>query len=1089
MKQADNVIFSAIEPSKYYAPELDDDRHIFRKRLINTLLHRQADRRRIIVVEAQAGQGKSIFAVQFVDQLGADFIWYQLGPEDGETPIFATGLLCALASKFPNFESPRLEELINSGEAGLYPPRHLASLLSDALAVFFKSPLYLVFDDVYLLDGYTQSLEFLSALLELAPAQVRFILTSRHPVEPAINTALPLTGALRVNNASLALSKAEVGELFHNVLATPISRKMVQRLHTITEGWVMGLILLGQTLQEGLLKEESTDLEDLLSDPGQGILDYFRDNLLSRFPEPIRRLVLKVSLLDRIPVDLAGQFGEVDAPLTVLRELSNQNFFLRPLDTEHTGFVFHHLFGDYLQDHARNQLSKIEVDEVYQIAARWHLEKGQQVDALNYYLAARDFVAVDRVLMDFGVKLQANNRIMVLHKALSQIPATIVRDQAWISYFLGISQLDHDPSSAIENLNRAMEIFTDTGDEFGEILVMTQLLLFHVLLGSEFNKGAPYLERLQVLFTQHADELEIHLKVQAAYALAAAHIWITCDLEMSDHYSTMALQWARQADMENYIGGLAIMRISRWFFGCNFKMGMRECDEFAPLMESPRVSEMHKSFMFGAWVNFLGIDGDFDNYIHQKNILLQRTKKNFRLHSVIAPLMAMWDCDIALAKDDLSQALLLVRQSLGAEGTAAMPHMRSMFFHKYALILAMQGREDEARAAISESLKLRDHVGGKWFIAVNRMFIGAAFAQLNAVDEAEHYLGVAIELSKDIDQQYILIAVYAYRAFLRSSIENEKGALEDVCAAVDLLEVNGFNHVYGWHPEIMGFVFSTAVKAGHRTEFVRNFAARRLKIAILPNGERIKLLTIRTLGPMTFSITGQRELFAGDFTESQRQLLALILASPGLQCLQEKAQEALWPNEEPDKSRRTFDTLLARLRSRFDSFWGPGTGKRYLALQGGIISIQHALSDVSDFYEAVNQGIVLANNGENWQAGNFFRRADLLWTGPFLESLDFNLDIDLVKQQCTDKYIELSFSWSRLLAKQDDLAAATRIAEAGFRQNLSNDVLARHLHDLHIQVENLPKARRVVQSYQNALGELGHSSIEVDEFMEAFWEV
>lgn len=1087
MKQADNVIFSSVEPSKYYAPELGDDRHIFRKRLINTLLYRQADRRRIIVVEAQAGQGKSIFAAQFVNQLGADFIWYQLGPEDGETPIFVTGLLCALTSKFPDFKSPRLEELINSGEAGLHPPRHLASLLSDALALFFKSPLYLVLDDVYLLDGYPRSLEFLSALLELAPAQIRFILTSRHPVEPAMNKALPLAGALRVNNASLALSKAEVGELFHDVLVTPISRRMVQRLHTITEGWVMGLILLGQTLQEGLLKEESIDLEALLSNPGQGILDYFRDNLLSRFPEPIRCLVLKVSLLERVPVDLARQFGEVDAPLKVLRDLSDQNFFLRPLDAEHTEFVFHHLFVDYLRDYARNQLSQIEVDGIYLIAARWHQEKGHQVESLNYYLAARDFAAAETLLMDVGVKLQANNRIMVLHGALSQIPVEIVQDQAWLSYFLGISQLDHDPSTAIENLNRAIKMFTDNIDEFGEMLVMTQLLHYHVLLGSEFNKGAPYLERLQVLFAQYADELEIHLKVQTAYALAAGHIWITCDLKASDHYSTMALQWARQAEMENFIGGLATMRICRWFFDCNFKTGMRECDEFAPLMKSPRVSEMHKSFMFGSWVNFLGIEGDYDNYEHQKNILLQRTQKNLRVHSVIGPLMAMWDCDAALAKGDLNQALSLASQSLRADGVAAMPHMRSMFLHKYALILAMQSREDEARAAISESLKLRNQVGGKWFIAINKMFIGAAFAQLNAVDEAERYFGEAVELCQEIGQEFIQISVHAYRALLRAKTIGEAAALSDACAAVDLLIKNDYKQVFAWHPEVMAFVFSTAVKAGHQAEFVRDFAARRLNIAILPNGERIKLLTIRTLGAMKFSIAGQRELLAGDFTENQRRLLALILASPGLQCLQEKVQETLWPDEESGKSRRTFDTLLARLRSRFDMFWGPDTGKRYLPLQGGIISIQHALGDVPDFFEAVNQGIALANNGENWQAGNFFRRADQLWAGPFLEGLEFNLDIELVKQRCADKYIELSLVWSRLLAEQNDSVAALRIAETGFLQNLTNDVLARHLYDLHIQSENLPKAREVIKNYQNALGELGHQPVEVEELMEEFW--
>ena len=117
MKNRNSRLFDAIPASKYYPPELHPERHVGRQRLINTLHHRQIDRKKIILVEAQAGQGKSVFSAQLMQGLNAPFIWYQLGHEDGALPDFVSGLLCALSRRFTGFSAPLLEKILASGEA------------------------------------------------------------------------------------------------------------------------------------------------------------------------------------------------------------------------------------------------------------------------------------------------------------------------------------------------------------------------------------------------------------------------------------------------------------------------------------------------------------------------------------------------------------------------------------------------------------------------------------------------------------------------------------------------------------------------------------------------------------------------------------------------------------------------------------------------------------------------------------------------------------------------------------------------------------------------------------------------------------
>lgn len=1088
MGNIQRTFLDSIPASKYYAPEIHPGRHIQRHRLVNTLHHRQLDRKKIILVEAQAGQGKSVFSAQLVQTLEAPFVWYQLGHEDGEIPYFVTGLLCAIAQKFPGFSVPLLEKILTSGEVQLHTPKQLATLFCEGLVKLPAAPLYLVLDDVYLLDGYQQSLAFLAELLEKTTEKIRFILISRHPVEPAINNALPLANALRIRNSFLALSKREIGEFFHQVLALPVSRKTVQNLHEITEGWMMGIILLGQTLQEHPQGYGASALDSLIKDPGKSIFDYFHDNVLSRFPENIHRLILKTSLLNRIPVSLASALGEVSDPGAVFRHLSEQNYFLRPLDRDQSEFVYHHLFGDCLRDHARNLLSQAEIDAVHLAAARWHLGQDELSEALHHFLAARDYTSTENVMKDVGIRLQANNRLMLLHEALSRIPEEVIREHAWLSYFLGIAKLDHDPFPARDRLHHAMELFKASGDEFGEMLVMTQLLHFHVLISTEFNQGAPFLERLETLFPKLLDELDLHLKVQSAYALAAGHIWITCDLKASDHYSTMALQWARQADMENFLGGLATVRVCRWILESDFRAGMRESDEFASLMKSERVSEIHKCLMFGVWVNQLEMDGDFANYEHQKGVLMQRIRENVLVHSVIGPMLILWDCDVALARGDLVRALALAREGLRSDGTAAMPHMRSMFFHYYALILALQGRREEARDAIRESLQLRDAVGGKLFVALNRMFVAAAHVFLDHDAEAERRLATAIELCEEIGQDYTQIAVHAYRAWLRGKRNGDEAALEDARAAVDLLHKNGYHHVFAWHPDIMGYSLALAYRYRHQRDFVLGLAADKLHKGIRDDGELVDMIEVQDLGPVQMRLGNQAILDATDLTDTQRALLGLLLISPDRQRRQEELQEHLWPEESAGKSRGSFDTLLARLRSRLDEKWGKGTGKNYLTLQGGILALRHARTDSERFQVQVRQGLEFARQGSLWQAGNRMRDAERLWRGPFLENLASDPTIEAMRGRFSRLHAEMSLVWTEVLVRNGDLGDAVRVAEAGFSENPSDEDLARQIYDLYIDQDDLQKGKTIVDKYRQSLQDLGHSSFEIDELLEAFWE-
>jgi ATP/maltotriose-dependent transcriptional regulator MalT len=128
-----NDIRAKIPANKFYPPVLDSTQYLPRKRLLQELLQGKRRNSKIILIEAQAGQGKTTLAAQYLEEAKAPFAWYQIGPEDGDPVLFLTALLACLVNALPGFRSPLLEEMIEKGEVSSLELPRFANILWDDL--------------------------------------------------------------------------------------------------------------------------------------------------------------------------------------------------------------------------------------------------------------------------------------------------------------------------------------------------------------------------------------------------------------------------------------------------------------------------------------------------------------------------------------------------------------------------------------------------------------------------------------------------------------------------------------------------------------------------------------------------------------------------------------------------------------------------------------------------------------------------------------------------------------------------------------------------------------------------------------------
>ncbi len=974
--------------------------------------------------------------------------------------------------------------MLEKGELAAGDAPRYARVLAEDLCRFAAKEVCLVFDDLHLLSDAPLSLAFLNALAAEAPPALQIVFISRGELPEGFD--LPHLQSLE--NEDLALTRAEIADLFNSVMKVPLSTESVNRLHRGTGGWVMGLVLSGQTLSRYGETEISRHLPDLEALKQGRMLDYFEREALSLLPGGARQALLMLSLLEEIPLSLAKLLAEEEDVRAALERLVKDNLFVRSVGKGDT-FVLHHLFRDSLRALARRTLSWKEQQEILSRAASWHVDSGRMEEGLRYTLEAREYGAAQEVLRQIGLDLLQGNRLNTLRSALEQIPESVVREHAWLAYFHGVSHFDTDPPLAQIFLEQARSGFLDRGEELGELLAASQLIFFHVAVDGRFNKAASLLLRAEALFDRLGDTMGLLSRIQVAHILAMGYYFLHADSAKVEDFSLRAWRWAEENELDNLMAGIALIRGYRYAILGQWGDFRRKVEQAHTLTGSPRVSPFNKLFLSLMQVNHLSLEGDFVNYSRHRAYFQKLFEKDLMVKTTIGPLLWVLDIDRAIITGQFAEAIDFVRQGLSSGYAAGNPHLRSQYQQYHAFLLARQGARKEALAAAEESLALRREAGGRLFEAVNQMVLGAAYGQLQLVEQAEAMLGKAIALCLEIGEKLTRAGAYACRGLLRLESGRSGEALEDVREAMALMRRHGFGQFFVGTPQLMEQLLSVAVKHGIEVEYARTLAAGRLQRGLLADGTAIPLLGIETLGQFSFSLGGELRAKEEDFSPAQRQLLALLISTPGGSLGQEVVQLALWPESSPEKSRANFDTLLSRLRKVLEKAIAPRPVKHYLSLKRGMLCLENCRVDAWEFTRWAERGLLHWKRQEPWLAGNAFFHCQQLWRGDYLETISHVDNLTAGRGAELERlFFDFSVCWGKALADSGSREDALSVLYRALKTDPVHAETVKVLYDVHVSGGDPIGADRVVMQYRQALVREEYAAEEIDEIVELLWQ-
>ena len=399
-----------------------------RARLGETLQGGLLAGRKLTLISAPAGYGKTTLAAGWARQSDLPIAWLSLDEQDDEFGRFLAYLLLSL-QQAASGAGAQIRLILDAPQ--LPPVETIAVGLSEELARLGESNgrFLLALDDYHKIR---QPLihDLLNRLLEHLPPACHLLLISRED-PPLPLPRLRARGEMtEIRAQDLRFTVAEAEQFFNQTMQLGLSPDWVAALETRTEGWIASLQLAALSLH-GRDAAQTEAFIRAFGGSHRYVFDYLAEEVLGQQPEEIRAFLRATAVLNSFNAPLCHALtGRADSQ-AILHQLEQANLFLIPLDDERDWFRYHHLFAEYL----RAGLDQAERTALYQQAACWCEANALLFEAVRYALKSDDpdfaTALIERALL--SDQTWSGGHIALLSSWLDALPPQIWQSRPKLS--------------------------------------------------------------------------------------------------------------------------------------------------------------------------------------------------------------------------------------------------------------------------------------------------------------------------------------------------------------------------------------------------------------------------------------------------------------------------------------------------------------------------------------------------------------------------------------------------------------------------------------------------------------------------------
>ena len=377
----------------------------------------------LTLVSAPAGFGKTTLLSTWVQSLSPErprIAWVSLDEGDNEPVLFWMYVLTALDRQQPGL----CTQLVTYLQTQQAPPlRSVLQTLINRLAEQ-SEPFLLILDDYHLITEQAIHTP-LTYLVEHLPPQLHLILATRADPPLPLSLLRARGHLLEVRTDELRCNPDEAMAFLKKSVSIQLSQDIVEAVTTRTEGWLVGLQLLGLSLQGHV---DPGDLLEEVSGSQRYIFDYLIEEVFQSQSASVQTFLLHTSILERLSASLCDAIMDQSGSQQMLEQLERANLFIVSLDTQRHWYRYHALFAEALRRWLEQTQPAI-VPILHHRASQWYAQHGHLNEAIAHAVTVQEWHWAADLIEQVYARIWGSSEHAMLRRWLEKLPPEVIRSR------------------------------------------------------------------------------------------------------------------------------------------------------------------------------------------------------------------------------------------------------------------------------------------------------------------------------------------------------------------------------------------------------------------------------------------------------------------------------------------------------------------------------------------------------------------------------------------------------------------------------------------------------------------------------------
>ncbi|MGE5172782.1 MAG: BTAD domain-containing putative transcriptional regulator [Betaproteobacteria bacterium] len=1042
---------------------------LVRERLMSML--KSWEDKKLVIIHAQAGQGKSTLAAEYVSSLRSQSVWYNIDREDDNPAVFLSMLGQAVCRMFPKRDVK--PPAVPANRFGIGGIQHGVTRWIEQIFEGISTPLCIVFDDYHYISSSLEFRALLKTLFEYTPPNIRFILISRS--HPDIGLA-----RLRANHAvgevtgrELKFSDKETHELFNSIFGLPLPEKESAAINQMTEGWPAGLVLAYEYLTTAPETNRNTALFSQHPDGFRAhIFDYLAQEVFSVLPRDVQSFLLRTSIADYLPVPLiedmvglAGTKQEIATAVgTYIQDLRKRNLFVTTIDDAASVIRYHSLFREFLQRKLIAQSDPTEVRRLYSTAANYFKSAGDTVRMVDLLISSGQFDRAVKTIEVNGLELIAKGQIQTLLRWIQALPLDI-SSRPWFLLYRAIAFRFSEPRTALNFFDLALAGFSSARSmrdgTLGRMLSLCGIIEASFFTGGNFKRMERAAASASALLKrQHRASLAIQARL--ALAIGTAFFFIG-RLRQGDDYLRRALELFRRTGDHFYQIQSAIYLAPCSIYHGDFagsRAAIRRGFEALKSIPHETGGEAALHMAQAMTALFEGRFGEAEESINRCFGLAH--KHDLEAFNFLSLDIGGW-LKTAMGDYDAAESLLRQCREKGEERENAFFTASSA--HLLAVNYLHQHKIDRAEAEADYALSVRARSGSRLFYAVSLAVSGAIDLKRERLARAERRLLRARRLFQQCDAPQQEANVLLALAELNLKKKKDRQVRQFLEAGLRRGEDLGFTHYYLFSPADLAALLREALARGIRSDFCTAMLDAYGQTATSPS------LKIFCLGGFAVYRGGEPIKDAEWKGKRAKNLVKMLAAYQGQKCPRDVISDALWGEASPDAQRANLASLIYRVRKTLDASGDSRDAESHIMVSDDHLSLDpsRVWIDAGQFLLHLDRAERLKKAGDPARSIDEYEKAFKLYRGDFLPDDLYNEWTVAARDRLRSRYMGAMHNMAKIAESAGEKAKAVEAYGRLFQTDECNEDACRWLMTHYLSRGNKNDALRIYERCQLAL--------------------